>query len=182
MREAAALCTPDQPSQTSSSCRRLRSRKSFGSIPAFHNQGLLSTSELHEGFKREPSFKKLRWKRLVKLNILHLYTNISTEEGVATMATSFLRHTDTRRRYLMLLTMLHITVSRNILVFRWKQFLKTQGTAMGCVFSCKYFCLIGRITFLSLSSNVVGNLYCIFFICTLVTRSIKSWSVFLILP
>ena len=75
---------------------------------------------------------------LVTLDIVSLYTNIPTENGIAAVAKAFQRYPDRRRPDLTLLTMLRIILTHNAFLFRGEQFLQTQGTAMGCAFGSSY--------------------------------------------
>ncbi len=75
---------------------------------------------------------------LATFDIVSLYTNIPTEDGIAAVSRAFLKFPDPRRPDLTLLTMLRLLLKSNCFYFQKELFLQLQGTAMGCAFGSSY--------------------------------------------
>ena len=75
---------------------------------------------------------------LVTLDVISLYTNIPTDEGIAAVRRAFLRHPDPQRPDLTILTMISIILKNNFFLFRGERFLQLSGTAMGCAFGSSF--------------------------------------------
>jgi hypothetical protein len=75
---------------------------------------------------------------LFTLDVVSLYTNIPTDEGIACVTRAFRENPDPGRPDASLLTLLKLILQRNDFRFGEQWFLQTQGTAMGKSFAPSY--------------------------------------------